>query len=155
MKMYTALLVIVLLGMGGCAGSKPPFYWFHPDKTLEEAKADYAECESQAQEEAEEITQDEYFERLRSPVVLSGDEAKKETAQVRRSLVFGPGRVAGSLQAERLLRLHDQSRLCAASRAPGFGEYQDQRAPLGRHRGQTRVIFGQQDSRRDVATVRQ
>jgi hypothetical protein len=75
MKMYTALLVIVLLGMGGCAGSKPPFYWFHPDKTLEEAKADYAECESQAQEEAEEITQDEYFERLRSPVVLSGDEA--------------------------------------------------------------------------------
>jgi glutaredoxin len=86
MKTHAALLVIVLLGTAGCAGSKPSFYWFHPDRTFEEAKIDYAECEVQAQEEAEKITQEEYFERLRSPVVLSGDEeAMKKRKKQRKS----------------------------------------------------------------------
>jgi hypothetical protein len=74
MKIRTLLLVLALLGVSGCAGSKPAFYWYHPDRTFEEAKAEYAECEVKAQEEADAIVEDEYFERLRSPVVLSGDE---------------------------------------------------------------------------------
>lgn len=85
MRTHVLLLVIVLLGTAGCAGSKPAFYWYHPDKTFEEAKADYAECEVKAQEEAERIVEDEYFERLRSPVVLSGDEeaVKKRKRQTK------------------------------------------------------------------------
>jgi hypothetical protein len=74
MKIRTLLLVLALLGVSGCAGSKPAFYWYHPDRTFEEAKAEYAECEVKAQEDADAIVEDEYFERLRSPVVLSGDE---------------------------------------------------------------------------------
>jgi hypothetical protein len=74
MKIRTLLLVLALLGVSGCAGSKPAFYWYHPDRTFEEAKAEYSECEVKAQEEADAIVEDEYFERLRSPVVLSGDE---------------------------------------------------------------------------------
>ncbi|NLH41434.1 MAG: hypothetical protein GX448_06300 [Planctomycetes bacterium] len=74
MTIRTVFLVTVCLGMAGCGGAKPAFYWYHPDRTFDEAKAEYAECEVQAEEEAEKITQEEYFERLRSPVILSGNE---------------------------------------------------------------------------------
>jgi hypothetical protein len=74
MKVYAALLVIVSLGAVGCSGAKTKFYWCHPGGTLDQAKADYEECAAQAQEDAEKITEQEYFERMRSPVVLSGDE---------------------------------------------------------------------------------
>jgi len=67
------LLVTVLL-LAGCSSSKPAFYWYYPGKTLAEVKADYAECESQAQEEAQEKVDQEYFDHLRSPTVLSGSE---------------------------------------------------------------------------------
>jgi hypothetical protein len=86
MKTHAALLVLVLLGAAGCSGAKPKFYWFHPDRTFDEAKADYEQCAAQAQEDAEKVTEDEYFERLRSPVVLSGDdEAIKQRKKPKKS----------------------------------------------------------------------
>ena len=80
MRTFSILLVMVLFLATGCSGAKPEFYWYYPRKTLEEVKADYSECELQAEEEAAKAVEDEYFDRLRSPAALAnGDEppAKK------------------------------------------------------------------------------
>ena len=47
-----ALLLLVLAG-AGCK-STPSKYWYHPDKTLEEARADCRECTRQARVHAQE-----------------------------------------------------------------------------------------------------
>lgn len=88
MRIKSIFLVATLFLVAGCSGSKPEFYWYQPDKTLEEVKADYAECESKAQEEAVKVVEEEYFDRLRSPTVLSGDEKpqKKKSKSVDPSL---------------------------------------------------------------------
>lgn len=74
MRTQSVFLMLSLFLTAGCAGPKPPFYWYHPDKTLEEVKADYTECESKAQEEAAKMVEDEYFDHLRSPNVLAAGE---------------------------------------------------------------------------------
>jgi len=65
-----ALSLALLFVVTGCS-SKPDFYWFHPDRTLDEVKADYDECESKAQEEAVKAVDEQYFDRLRSPSGLA------------------------------------------------------------------------------------
>jgi hypothetical protein len=72
MRIQSLLLILALFLAPGCAGPKPQFYWYQPDKTFEEVKADYSECDSKAQEEAAQVVEDEYFDHLRSPSVLSG-----------------------------------------------------------------------------------
>jgi hypothetical protein len=76
--MQLLLAVLFLLSAAGCSGPKPAFYWYHPDRTFAEAKVDYAECESQAQDEAAKVVEEKYFDRLRSPDVLAGDEKAQD-----------------------------------------------------------------------------
>ncbi len=80
MRAQAILLMMVAFLAAGCSGPKPEFYWYHPERTLKEVKADYRECELQARDEAAKAIEDEYFDRLRSPVALeAGDKppAKK------------------------------------------------------------------------------
>ena len=82
MKARSILLVMVLFLAAGCSGAKPEFYWYYPGKTLEEVKADYSECELQAEEEAAKAVEDEYFDCLRSPASLANsDEAPAKKAK--------------------------------------------------------------------------
>lgn len=74
MKAQCVLLVMVLLLAAGCSAPKPEFYWYHPEKTFKQVKADYSECECKAQEEAAKAVEDKYFDRLRSPTALANDE---------------------------------------------------------------------------------
>ncbi len=46
MKISAALLIAMLFLAGGC--SSPAYYWYDPDRTLAEAKADYMDCRDQA-----------------------------------------------------------------------------------------------------------
>lgn len=62
----------------GCSGPKPQFYWHHPEKTIDDIKSDYGECESQAEEESWKVVDREYFDRLRSPAALGDEEAAKK-----------------------------------------------------------------------------
>ncbi len=71
MKAQAILAVVVLLLAAGCSDPKPDFYWYHPEKTFEEVKAEYSECELRAQQEATKAIEGEYFDRLRSPVALA------------------------------------------------------------------------------------
>jgi len=71
MKALTILLVVVPLLAAGCSGPQPEFYWYHPERTLDEVRADYRECELQAKDEAVKAMEDTYFDRLRSPTDLA------------------------------------------------------------------------------------
>ncbi len=48
MRAPAVSLVLTILLFSGCAPS-PTHYWYHPQKTLEQAKADYRECETRAE----------------------------------------------------------------------------------------------------------
>lgn len=71
MKIHAILPVFVLLLAAGCSDSEPEFYWYHPGKTLKEAKGDYSECEVQAKDEAAKAVEEKHFEGLRSPAVIA------------------------------------------------------------------------------------
>ena len=65
MRTSVIFLAVMPLLAAGC--SNPSFYWYHPDRTFEEAKADCFECEDKARRQAAEAVADEYFDHLRSP----------------------------------------------------------------------------------------
>jgi len=78
MRTQLILLAAMLFLGAGCSGSKPKFYWYHPDRTFDEIKADYAECEAHAEDEAWKAVDREYFDRMRSPTALIDEEAAKK-----------------------------------------------------------------------------
>ncbi|MHC4517136.1 MAG: hypothetical protein ACYTAS_00980 [Planctomycetota bacterium] len=51
MKVFTTLLVLGLLSLAGCALG-PSHYWYHPDRSLEQAKEDFNQCKRRAQQES-------------------------------------------------------------------------------------------------------
>jgi len=115
MRTQSVLLLLSLFLAAGCAGPKPPFYWYHPDKTLEEVKADYSECESKAQEEAAKMVEDKYFDHLRSPNALAAGEeppAKKDKsadpelqARTDWGKLYGRKAFAGCMQSRGYVKL--------------------------------------------------
>jgi hypothetical protein len=62
MRASVALSIQMLLTLAGC--SSPTSYWYHPDRTLEEAKADYLECQDQARRKAEDMINEQHYDRL-------------------------------------------------------------------------------------------
>jgi len=60
MKAGIVLLTVLLFFVGGC--SRPGLYWYRPDKTIEQAKADYCRCEQKARQEAMEAIADDYLD---------------------------------------------------------------------------------------------
>jgi hypothetical protein len=65
MKTSATLLMVVPFLAAGC--SSPGSYWYHPGKTLEQAKADYYECRHEARREAVAAASDEYVSRTHIP----------------------------------------------------------------------------------------
>lgn len=65
MKIRVVLPLIVLFLAAGCA-ARPEFYWYRPDKTLKEARADYRQCRDKARREASEARAEEYIDRATS-----------------------------------------------------------------------------------------
>jgi hypothetical protein len=61
-----ALLAIALpLLLAGC--SSPKYYWYHPDRSLDEAKADFQDCLEQAHRKAGDVLNDPHLEHLPPP----------------------------------------------------------------------------------------
>lgn len=75
MKAPATLLTLMLFLLVGCPPG-PTHYWYHPDKTLKEAKEDYRECESRGKEEAGEAVSEEQRAQARSRSRSSDDEWK-------------------------------------------------------------------------------
>lgn len=61
MKAIASILVLVGFALCGCSG--PRYYWYHPEKTLSEARLDCRECYNLAVEQAAEDVADEYYRR--------------------------------------------------------------------------------------------
>lgn len=107
-----AVLPVLLFAAVGCS-SKPDFYWFQPDKTLEEVRADYDECESKAQEEAVRAVDEEYFDRLRAPSgIINPDQppAKSKTdptvkAKAEWALLYKQNAFAACMQSRGYIQL--------------------------------------------------
>jgi hypothetical protein len=62
MKIPAILALAMLLLTAGC--SSPTFYWYHPDRTIQEAKADYMECLDQARQKSGDMINDQHYDRL-------------------------------------------------------------------------------------------
>jgi hypothetical protein len=65
MKALATVSIAVLFLAAGC--SSPAFYWYHPGRTIDEAKADYAECRDQARQKAADVISDQHYDRLPPP----------------------------------------------------------------------------------------
>lgn len=65
MRISAALLIAMLFFAGGC--SSPAYYWYDPDRTLEEAKADYMDCLDQARQESGDVINDQHYDRFAPP----------------------------------------------------------------------------------------
>jgi hypothetical protein len=65
MRVSAALLIAMLFAVGGC--SSPAYYWYDPDRTLEEAKADYMDCVDQARHESGNVINGQHYDRLAPP----------------------------------------------------------------------------------------
>jgi hypothetical protein len=64
MKTANVFLMFMLFFVSGC--SKPSYYWYHPNKTLEQARRDYSDSRRQARTEAGEAVAEECFDYARS-----------------------------------------------------------------------------------------
>ncbi len=62
MRALTALSVMMMLALAGC--SSPSFYWYHPDRSLDEAEADYLACQDQARHKAADMINEQHYDRL-------------------------------------------------------------------------------------------
>jgi len=116
MKAHAILLATALFFAAGCSGPKPEFYWYHPGKTFAEAKADYAECKIQAEDEAAKAVEEKYFDGLRSPTVLASGEdapAKKKSddpslkAKAEWGAIYRQNAFAGCMESRGYVKLRD------------------------------------------------
>jgi len=115
-KAHAMLPVVVLLFVAGCPDSEPEFYWYHPGKTLKEAKADYSDCQAQAQEEAAKAVEENQFDGLRSPAVIasgkkpsSRKEAEKLAAKARAEwgAMYEANAFSGCMQSRGYVKLKE------------------------------------------------
>lgn len=82
MKVSAVLLALTVFLLVGCAPG-PTRFWYHPDKTLEQAKVDCRACQSRAEDEAGEMAVEEEHRQARSQSRSSDDGWKFYDEQVK------------------------------------------------------------------------
>jgi len=88
MKVPATLLTLMALSLVGCTPG-PTHYWYHPDKTLEQAKEDCRACQTRAEKEAGEMAAEEARLQVRSQSRASDDGWKFYDEQVKSRSNFG------------------------------------------------------------------
>ena len=123
MRFWPALSIALLLLLSGC--SAPAFYWYQPDRTLEEAKADFTACRDQAHQKAGEVVGNQQYERLPPPDGPSAMKGKLEDQ----------GRTAEDPRDTQNVwrRRYEQSVLNDSMRAKGYLRLRPDRIPRGVH----------------------
>lgn len=116
MKVFTTLLVLGLLSSAGCTLG-PSHYWYHPDKSIEQAKEDFLQCRSRAQQEAGEAVADEHLIDARSKSRASDD-----------SEGFGDDRIDASSGWGAMYR---RNALSGCMQSRGYLHVRDYRLPSG------------------------
>jgi hypothetical protein len=62
MRILFVLVIAMLLWTAGC--SSPTYYWYHPDRSLEEAEADYTACQEKARHQAADMIGGQHYDRI-------------------------------------------------------------------------------------------
>ncbi len=108
MRALVAFSLMMLFLASGCSSSS--FYWYHPDRTLEEAKADYLECQDQARRKAEDMINEQHYDRLPpdGSATVSG-------SMTERARYANPGRTQDAWRER-----YEQSALTEGMRAKGY-----------------------------------
>ena len=123
MKTPAILALAMLLLTAGC--SSPTFYWYHPDRTIEEAKADYMECLDQARQKSGDMINDQHYDRLAPPDDSSASKGPLENA----SQPAADPRDAQEAWQER----YTQSVIADCMREKGYLKVRPDRIPRGVH----------------------
>jgi len=122
MRALLALSITMLLLTTGC--SSPSFYWYHPDRTLDEAKADYLECQDQARQKADDVISEEHYDRVPPP-----DGSSALTGSLTDRARSADPRATQDAWRER----YEQSVLADCMRAKGYLRLRPDRVPHGVH----------------------
>jgi hypothetical protein len=122
MRALVALSIMLLLAAAGC--SSPSFYWYHPDRTLDQARADYVECQGQAQQKAADMINEQHYDRLPP----SNDSAPVTGSLTERARYADPGETQDAWRAR-----YEQSVIADGMRAKGYLRLQPDRVPPGVH----------------------
>lgn len=122
MRALVALSIMMLLLVAGC--SSPSFYWYHPDRTLAEAKADYLECQDQARQKAQDMISKEHYDRLPPPE----DSSVVSGSLTDRARSADPGETQDAWRER-----YEQSVLTDGMRTKGYLRLRPDRVPPGVH----------------------
>jgi hypothetical protein len=127
MRALVACSIMILLTAAGCSG--PSFYWYHPDRTIDQASADYLECQGQAYQEAEEMINEQHYDRLPPP----DDSSPAIGSLTERARYANPGETQEAWRAR-----YEQSVIADSMRAKGYLRLLPDRVPPGVH---TKKLF--------------
>ena len=122
MRALVALSILLLLAAAGCSG--PSFYWYHPDRTLDQAKADYLACEGQARQKAADMINEQHYDRLPP----SDDSVTAPASLTERARYADPVETREAWRAR-----YEQSVIADSMRAKGYLRLQGGRVPSGVH----------------------
>jgi len=122
MRIWPASLVALLL-LTGC--SSPTYYWYQPDRTLEDATGDFSACLAEAREKATDLISDQHYDRLPPP---DGPSALKGSPQDRGRTAENPRETVEAWRER-----YEQSVLTDCLRARGYLKLRAERIPRGVH----------------------
>jgi hypothetical protein len=123
MKALVLVSLAVLFLASGC--SSPTFYWYQPDRTLDEAKAEYTECQDEARQKAGDVINDQHYDRLPPP---DGPSALQSSPR-------DPGRSATDPRdtQDAWRQRYEQSVVADGMKAKGYMKLRPDRIPRGVH----------------------
>jgi len=122
MRALVALSIMMLLTVAGC--SSPSFYWYHPDRSLDDVEADYLECQDQARQKAEDMINEQHYDRLPPP----GDSPAVSGSPTERARYANPGKTQDAWRER-----YEQSVVTDCMRAKGYLRLGADRVPHGVH----------------------
>jgi hypothetical protein len=123
MKIPALLAIAMPLLLAGC--SSPKFYWYHPDRSLDEAKADFTECLDQARRKAGDMLSDPHVEHLPPP--NSSSTFRNEPLDQR------PSDADASETQEAWRQRYEQSVISDCMREKGYMKVSSDHMPHGVH----------------------
>jgi hypothetical protein len=120
MRVLVTLSIMMMFALAGCSG--PSFYWYHPDRTLDQAKADYLACEDQARQKAADMITEQHYDRLPP----SDDSLTAPSSLTERARYADPGKTQEAWRAR-----YEQSVIADSMRAKGYLRLQGGHVPPG------------------------
>lgn len=123
MKILAAICVAMLLVLTGCSG--PTYYWYHPDRSLDEAEADYTTCQEEARHKAADMISGQHYDRLPPP---EGNSALSTSPQERSRSAGHAGENQDAWREQ-----YERSVIAEGMKGKGYLKLGPERIPHGVH----------------------